>query len=122
MPALYPAFMFGKKLIDGVTHSREITDVLGVIPVLKDFAYQLAPFVGVFDFCVALALLLNPYITKNPTIQKVIFIWVALWPFVPNLLRYFGKVGDFEVIELVSLILATALSYYLWKKFSPLAK
>ena len=114
--------MFGNKLFEGLAHSAEFVGIIGVVPFLHDFAYQLAPFVGTLDFCVALTFLLNPYVTKNPVIQKILFVWVAVWPFVPASLRYFGGVGDFEILEVLSITVATALSFFLWVRFSPLAK
>lgn len=122
VPALFVAFMFATKLPQGLAHSEEFIGIISQIPFLRVYAYNLAPVVGIWDFCVGLAFLLNPYITRNPAIQRMLFLWVALWPFVPACLRYFGKVGDFEVFEVLAISAASALSYVLWKNFSPLAQ
>lgn len=118
IPALYVAFMFGNKIMEGWAHSEEFVHIISLIPFLKESAYYLAPVMGTFDFCVGVALLLNPIITRNVTVQKFIFIWVILWPFVPSSLRYFGGVGTFGIIEVLSISLSASLAYILWRKYS----
>lgn len=118
IPALYVAYMFGEKIIEGFAHSQEFIDIISVISPLRPFAYALAPFVGLLDFFVGTALLLNPFITKNVKVQTFLFFWVMAWPFVPSSLRYFSGVADFEIVEVLSISLSALVSYLLWKKFS----
>jgi hypothetical protein len=117
IPALYVAYMFGNKIIEGFAHSEEFIAIISVIPPLKPVAYDLTPFVGLFDFCVGLALLLNPFITKSNEKQKLIFVWAMLWPFVPASLRYFGGVSEFEIVEVLSISFSAFVSYMLWVRF-----
>lgn len=118
IPALYVAYMFGNKIIEGFAHSEEFIQIISVIPPLKNYAYTLTPLVGLLDFCIGTVLLLNPSITKNPKIQKYIFIWVIVWPFLPSSLRYFADIAPFEIVEVLSISLAGVLAYLLWNKFT----
>lgn len=118
IPALYVAYMFGNKLIEGLGHSEEFAQIISVIPALKNFAYTLTPLVGIWDFTIAIALLLTPTLCKNRKVQTGIFIWVMVWPFLPASLRYFGGVGDFEIIEVLSISFSGLAAYLLWKKFT----
>ena len=110
--------MFGNKIIEGLAHSQEFINIISVIPPLKSYAYSLTPFVGLLDLSIGLALLCNPFVTKNRTIQKYIFVWTMCWPFVPSSLRYFGGVAEFEIVEVLSISLSALLAFILWKKFS----
>lgn len=118
VPALYVAYMFGNKIIEGFAHSEEFIAIISVIPFMKPYAYTLAPVVGLFDFCIGLALLLNLSITKNTSIQKFLFVWVIVWPFVPSSLRFFGGVDAFEIVEVLSISISGMVAYGLWWKFS----
>jgi hypothetical protein len=110
--------MFGNKILEGLAHSEEFIAIIGVISPLKPFAYVLSPFVGILDFSIAVLFLVKSFITNNIKIQKYIFIWVILWPFVPASLRYFGGVGEFQIAEVLSISVAGIISYVLWKKFT----
>ncbi|MFA6608813.1 MAG: hypothetical protein WCT07_02805 [Candidatus Paceibacterota bacterium] len=118
IPALYVSYMFGNKILEGLAHSEEFIAIIGVISPLKPFAYVLSPFVGILDFSIAVLFLVKSFITNNIKIQKYIFIWVILWPFVPASLRYFGGVGEFQIAEVLSISVAGIISYVLWKKFT----
>lgn len=118
IPALYVAYMFGNKIIEGMAHSDEFIQIISVIAPLKPFAYSLTLLVGILDLFIGLALLLNPFITKNTSIQKFIFIWVIVWPFFPASLRYFSGIGDFEIVEVLSISISAIVAYILWKKFT----
>lgn len=118
IPALYVAYMFGNKITEGWGHSQEFIDIISVISPLKNYAYSLTPFVGILDLSIGLALLCNPFITKNRSIQTGIFIWAILWPFVPGSLRYFGGVAEFEIIEVLSISISALVAFLLWRKFS----
>lgn len=117
IPALYVVYMFGNKITEGFTHSEELVAILGVIPPLKPVAYYLTPFVGLFYFCVGLALLFNPFVTKSVEKQKLIFVWAMLLPFIPASLGYFGGVAEFEIGEVLSVFLSVFVSYLLWARF-----
>ena len=118
IPALYVAYMFGNKITEGLAHSEEFINIISIIPPLKGFAYTLTPFVGALDLCIGLALLLNPFITKNKNIQKFLFVWTILWPFIPSSLRYFSGVADFEIVEVLSISFSACVAFILWLKFS----
>jgi hypothetical protein len=110
--------MFGNKLFEGLAHSQEFMDIIRLVPLLKNFAYQLTPLVGVLDFFIAFALLFNPPITKSRKIQTGLFVWTMLWPFIPSSLRYFGGVAEFEIVEVMSISIAALVAYLLWRTFS----
>lgn len=118
VPALYVAYMFGNKIVEGFSHSEEFIAIISVISPLKRFAYTLTPIVGIFDLLIGLALLFNPLVTKSAKIQNFIFTWTILWPFIPASLRYFGGVADFEIVEVLSISFAALVSYILWIKYS----
>lgn len=118
IPALYVAYMFGNKIIEGFAYNEEFIAIISLVPFLKSFATQLTPLVGIFDFIVGLSLLLNPFVTKSEKIQKLLFVWVILWPFVPSSLRYFGGIADFEIVEVLSISISAIVSFGLWWKFT----
>lgn len=122
VPAFYVAYMFGNKIVEGWAHSEEFIQIISIITPLKNYAYTLTPFVGLLDLFIGLALLLNPLITKNEKLQKYIFIWVIIWPFLPASLRYFGGVDAFEIVEVLSISVSGIISYLLWKKFTSKSK
>jgi hypothetical protein len=118
VPAVYVAYMFGEKIVEGLAHSEEFIAIISVIPFLKPFAYTLTPFVGALDLFIGSSLLLNPFVTKNNKIQTFFFVWAMVWPFVPSSLRYFGGVADFEIVEVLSISISALVSFLLWKKFT----
>lgn len=118
IPALYVAYMFGNKIIEGLGHSEEFTQIISVITPLKDFADTLTPLVGILDLSVAIALLTIPVLCKNKKARIGIFIWVIVWPFIPASLRYFGGIAEFEIIEVLSISISGLISYLLWKKYT----
>jgi hypothetical protein len=118
IPAVYVAYMFGNKIVEGLAHSEEFMDIISLIPFLKGVAYQMTPLVGILDLIIGVSLLLNPFVTKNDTVQKVLFVWAIIWPFVPSSLRYFGGVAEFEIVEVLSISIAALVSFVLWLKFT----
>lgn len=114
LPALYVAVMFGAKIIEGLSGSQELIDIISVIALLKPYASILTPLVGVLDFCIGAALILNPFTLKKSGLQKFLFVWTALWPFVPATLRVVGGVGEFEIAEVLSISTASIIAYVLW--------
>jgi hypothetical protein len=110
--------MFGGKIVEGFAHSQEFIDIISLISPLKSIAYYLTPFVGLLDFFIGAALLLNPFVTKNTKIQTFLFMWAILWPFVPSSLRYFGGVADFEIVEVLSISVSALVSYLLWRQLT----
>lgn len=118
VPALYVAYMFGIKITEGLAHSQEFIDIISVISPLRPFAYTLTPFVGMLDFCIGISLILNPFVTKSNKIQRFLFVWAMIWPFVPSSLRYFGGVADFEIKEVLSISISAGVAYVLWSLYS----
>ena len=118
VPALYVAYMFGVKITEGLAHSQEFIDIISVISPLRPFAYILTPFVGMLDFCIGISLILNPFVTKSNKIQRFLFVWAMIWPFVPSSLRYFGGVADFEIKEVLSISISAGVAYVLWSLYS----
>ena len=118
VPALYVAYMFGNKIVEGFSHSQEFIDIISVIPFLRPVAYSLTPCVGLLDFSVGLALLFTPFVTKNSKLHEYVFMWAMVWPFVPASLRYFGGVGEFEIVEVLSISISALVAFLLWKRFS----
>lgn len=118
VPALYVAYMFGIKITEGLAHSQEFIDIISVISPLRPFAYILTPFVGMLDFCIGISLILNPFVTKSNKIQRFLFVWAMIWPFVPSSLRYFGGVADFEIKEVLSISISAGVAYVLWSLYS----
>ncbi len=117
IPALYVSYMFGNKIVEGLNFSEEFQQIISVIPFLKSWAYYLTPAIGIFDFIIAVSLILNPFTFKNNNLQKLLFTWTILWPFIPASLRYFGGIGDFEIVEVLSISVASIVSYILWKNY-----
>ena len=118
LPALYVAYMFGNKIVEGLSHSEEFQNIISLIPFLKPYAYMLTPLVGIWDCLVGVALILNPFTIKNLKLQNILFIWCIIWPFVPSSIRYFGGIADFEIVEVLSISFSTILAYTLWCKYS----
>lgn len=118
IPALYVAYMFGNKIVEGLAHSEEFIAIISLIPFLKNFAYGLTPLVGAFDLFIGLSLLLNPFVTKSDKVQKFLFVWAVVWPFVPASLRYFGGVAEFEIMEVLSISISAIIAYGLWWKYT----
>ena len=118
VPALYVAYMFGNKIVEGMAHSEEFMAIISIVPFLKPYAYTLTPLVGLLDFFIGLSLILNPFVTKIVNIQKYFFVWAMVWPFVPSSLRYFGGVADFEIVEVLSISISALVAYLLWDRFS----
>jgi hypothetical protein len=117
IPALYVAYMFGNKVVEGLQVSEEFQQIISVIPILAPLAKVLTPLVGIWDLVVGLLLVLNPFTLKNQRLQKGLFAWAMIWPFVPASLRYFGGVAEFEIVEVLSIVISAALAYYLYKKY-----
>jgi hypothetical protein len=115
IPALYVAYMFGNKIMEGFAHSQEFIDIISVITPLQPYAYTLTPLVGILDFSIGVSLLLNPFITKSDRVQTFLFAWAMVWPFVPSSIRYFGHVADFEIVEVLSISIAASVAWGLWK-------
>jgi hypothetical protein len=117
VPALYVAYMFGDKVIEGLNFSEEFQQIISVLPFLQPFARILTPIVGLWDLLIGVLLIINPSTFKNQNLQKYLFIWTMLWPLIPASLRYFGGVAEFEIVEVSSIILASAVSFWLYKKY-----
>ena len=118
IPVLYVAHMFGNKIMEGMAHSEEFMAIISVISPLKPFAYTLTLLVGLLDLFIGLALFLNPFITKNTSIQKFLFVWAIIWPYVPASLRYFGGVAEFEIVEVLSISISAMIAFGLWWKLT----
>ncbi len=118
IPALYTSYMFGNKIVEGFEHSEEFQAIISVITPLKPYAYTLTPIVGILDFFIGFSLIFNMLITKNEKIQKFLFVWVIVWPFIPSSLRYFGNGSPFELGEVLSISFASLASFVLWLSFS----
>ncbi len=118
IPALYTAYMFGNKIIEGFQYSEEFQAIIGVVSPLRPYAHALTPFVGILDFFIGFFLIFNMLITKNEKIQKLLFVWAIVWPFIPSSLRYFGNGSPFEIEEVLSISLSALASFALWHSFS----
>lgn len=118
IPSLYVAYFFGGKIIEGLSGSQEFADIISVVGPLAPISHALTPVIGILDFCIAAALILNPFTLKNDTLQKFLFVWTIVWPFVPSSLRYFGGVAEFEIVEVLSISIAAALGFYLWRAYT----
>lgn len=118
VPALYVAFAFGSKIIEGFSMSDEFIAIISVIPFLAPHALLLTPMVGCLDFAVALVLLVNPFTFNNVRVQRYVFAWATLWPFVPSTLRYVGGVAEFEIVEVVALSLCALCAWFLWERYT----
>jgi uncharacterized membrane protein len=118
IPALYVAFMFCEKIIEGMSHDEEFIQIISVIPQLQPYAYTLTPLVGIVDCLIGLALLFNPVLTKSKQLQTALFAWVTIWPFIPATLRMYGGVGEFEIVEVLSISMAAVVAYALWREFA----
>jgi hypothetical protein len=118
VPALFVSFEFAGKFIEGFAFSEEFQAIISVIPFLKPIAYYLTPAIGLLDLIIGLALILNPFTLQKAKLQKVLFVWTALWPFLPASLRYFGGVAEFEINAVLATSLCSVLACFLWNKFN----
>lgn len=118
IPALYVSYEFGGKLFEVLADSQEFIDIISVIKPLSPIANYLAHFIGYFDFLIAMLLLLIPTFTLTKKYAKYMFTWTTFWVFVPASLRYFGGVSDFEIVQVLSISLASLISYILYKKYN----
>lgn len=119
IPTLYVAYMFGNKIVEGLQMSEEFQQIISVVPFLASFAKILTPLVGIWDLLIGLLLVLNPFTLKNQKLQRGLFLWTMVWPFIPASLRYFGGVAEFEIVEVLSIVISAALACYLYKKYWP---
>ncbi len=121
-PALYVSYEFGGKVFEVLADPQEFIDITSVIKPLSNIANFLAHFIGFFDFAIAMVILILPFIISkfqlNQKYIKYIFLWTGLWVFVPSSLRYFGGVADFEIVQVLSISISSALSYLLYKRYN----
>jgi hypothetical protein len=118
LPALYVSYEFGGKLFEVLNDKTEIVNIISVIKPFSSIAVQLAYFVGVFDLLIAISLITFSFFAVTKKYHKFIFIWAMLWPFLPASVRYFSGVGDFEIIQVLSIFISASVSYLLYRKFN----
>ncbi len=117
IPSLYVAFEFGGKFFEVLNDNTEITSIISVIKPLSGIAGYLSYFLTSFDFLVAISLLVFSCFAITKKYHKYIFIWTIIWPFIPASFRYFGGVGDFEVIQVLSISVSAFIAYILYEKY-----
>jgi hypothetical protein len=118
IPALYVSYFFGGKLFEVLDDATEFVEIISVIAPLSPVATLLAYAIGVFDFVVALALLIVPNISATKKYTPYMFVWVILWPLVPASLRYFGGVAEFEIVEVAEVMFAGIVAGSLWYAYA----
>jgi uncharacterized membrane protein len=89
LPALFVACEFADKLLEVLESSEEFANIIYVVIPSTSFAKFLAYVVGVWDFLIALALLIIPNLNSTKKYSKYIFLWVIFWPLVPASISYF---------------------------------
>ena len=114
IPAVYVAYMFGNKVVEGLQMSDEFQQIISVVPFMVPFAKVLTPLIGIWDLLIGLLLVLNPFTLKNQKLQKGLFMWTMLWPLIPASLRYFGGVAEFEIVEVATIIFCAGFAWYLY--------
>lgn len=118
IPSLYVAFEFGGKFFEVIRDNTEIAGIISVIKPLSSIAGHLSYLMGTFDLLVAISLLVFSFFTITKKYHKYLFIWTMFWPFIPASFRYFGGVGDFELIQVLSISISALVSYLLYKKYN----
>lgn len=118
LPILYVSYEFGGKLFEVLSDSTEIVNIISVIKPLASISNSLAYFIGYFDLIIAMSLILIPFLTYTKKYSKYIFIWAMFWPFIPASIRYFGGVGDFEIIQVLSISIFSLISYLFYTKYN----
>jgi hypothetical protein len=118
IPALYVSYEFAGKLFEVLADPQEFMDIISVIKPFASISNFLAHFIGYFDFAFAVSLLLIPSFIKTKKYANNLFAWAIFWPFLPASLRYFGGVGDFELIQVLSISISAFISLYLYKRYS----
>ena len=118
LPALYVSYEFGNKLFEVLSDPLEIMDIISVIKPFANMSNLLAHLVGYFDLVIAISLILIPSLIYTKKYSEYIFMWVIIWPFIPASFRYFGGVGDFEIVQVLSISISAIVSYLLYVKYN----
>lgn len=118
IPSLYVAFEFGGKFFEVTSDNTEITSIISVIKPLSGIAGHLSYLIGSFDLLIAVSLLTFSCFAVTKKYHKYLFVWTMFWPFIPALFRYFGGVGDFEIIQVFSISISALIAYLLYKKYN----
>lgn len=118
IPSLYVAVEFGGKFFEVLNDKTEVAGIISVIKPLSSIAGYLAYLMGTFDLLVAIALLSFSCFVITKKYHKYIFMWTILWPFIPAAFRYFGGVGDFEIVQVLSISISALVAYVLYKKYN----
>lgn len=117
IPSLYVAFEFGGKFFEVLNDKTEIAGIIATIKPLAGIAGNLAYIMGTFDFLIAVSLLTFSCFSVTKKYHKYIFIWTILWPFIPASFRYFGGVGDFEIVQVLTISISALIAYTLYEKY-----
>lgn len=117
-PALYVSYEFANKIIEVLSDNTEIAGIVSVLKPLSGIANMLSYAVGILDLAIALALLTFSLSLTTKPYHKYIFIWTIFWPFVPASIRYFGGVGDFEIVQVLSISISAVVAYVLYSKYN----
>ena len=118
IPSLYVAFEFGGKFFEVLNDKTEIAGIISVIKPLASISESLSYMVGGFDLLIAISLLTFSCFTITKKYHKYIFIWTIFWPFIPASFRYFGGVGDFEIVQVLSISIFALIAYLLYRKYN----
>ncbi len=118
IPSLYVAFEFGGKFFEVLNDKTEIVGIIATIKPLSLIAGNLAYMMGAFDLLVAISLLTFSCFSVTKKCHKYIFVWTILWPFIPASFRYFGGVGDFEIVQVLSISISALIACVLYKKYN----
>ena len=118
LPAFFVAYTFGDKLLEVLYDPSEFAAIISVVPFLVPVSGLLAYAIGIFDACVAAAVLIVPSLRATKKYAPYVFGWVTVWPFVPSSMRYFGGVAEFEIVEVVLIVVAALAAWWLWQMYA----
>lgn len=122
LPALYVSYEFGSKLFEVIADKQEFVDIISTIKVLAPISSLLAYSIGIFDFCIAIALLTCSLSPISKKYHAYIFMWAIIWPFVPSSLRYFTGISPFELVQVLSISIAALVSCVLYTNYNKQGK
>ena len=119
LPELFVASQFAGKIVEILGEGKqEYIDIISVVKPLASSAGWLVYVVGFFDLFIAIFLLTGGVNKITRPYHKYVFLWCALWPFVPASLRYFGGVAEFEIVNILAVSFCSLFAWFLWNKYT----
>lgn len=114
IPLLFVIGFFGSMAVLGLLGAQELKDIVSVLNVSDTNIALLVRGIFVLDGAVVLLLIFgNKLSAQFP--WHLLFIWTAVWPWVPRVLEYMGG-REPEIPDALALTVASILAWYFAKK------